>query len=259
MNADKIEEAITDKTKAILPVQLTGDICDMDKILETADKYALHVIEDACQSVSAEYKGKRTGSFGTAGAFSMHPLKNLNVWGDAGFITTNSQKLYEDLLLWRNHGLKNRDECEFYAYNSRISTFQAAVALHLIDDLGFITEKRIENAKFYDMALKDIPQIKLPSRSPDKKHVYHVYIIQAEKRDDLVNYLNREGVETKIHYPIPLHLQKATQRLNLGYKEGDFPATEEQAKSILSLPIHQYLTNKQREYVVEKIKDFYKK
>lgn len=261
MDANQIEAKITHRTKAILPVQLTGNVCDMDKILSIAKRYDLKVVEDACQSVGAEYKGKKVGSFGDAGAFSFHPLKNLNVWGDGGIVTTNSKELYDDLCKWRNHGLKNRDVCEFFAVNERISTVQAAVALYLLEnDLEETSRKRRDHAKFYDEALKDVPQIKIPPRNPDKKQVYHLYIVQAEQRDELLEYLNNNDenqIEAKIHYPIPVHLQPASKRAGLAYEEGDFPVGESQAKKIISLPLHQHLRNDERECVVEMVKKFY--
>ncbi|MFC2071630.1 DegT/DnrJ/EryC1/StrS family aminotransferase [Chloroflexota bacterium] len=257
IDADLIEKSITPQTKAIMPVHLTGNPADMPRIMEIADKHNLHVIEDACQAVSALINGKPAGSFGIAGAFSFHPLKNLNVWGDGGMVTTDSKELYEKLLLLRNHGLKGRDEVEFFAYNSRLDTLQAIVANQLLNVLDAITDARIRNAKRYDDALSDMADyVTIPPRKGNVKQVYHTYVILAKERDRLGSYLAEKGIETKVHYPIPIHLQKASKYL--GYKEGDFPVCEVQTKSILTLPVHQHLTDDQVEYVIDNIRKFYK-
>ncbi|MBA7659870.1 dTDP-3-amino-3,4,6-trideoxy-alpha-D-glucose transaminase [subsurface metagenome] len=255
INPDLIEASITPKTKAIIPVHLTGNPADMPRILEIASKYKLYIIEDAAQAISAHIDGKAAGSFGIAGCFSLHPLKNLNVWGDGGVLTTNSKELYEKSLLLRNHGLKNRDECVMFAFNSRLDTLQAIVAIRLMDDLEDITNTRIKHARIYDKALSEINEINLPPRKENVKQVFHTYVIQAKDRNALYKHLLDNGVEAKVHYPIPLHLQEAAKYL--GYKEGDFPVCEAQAKSILTLPVHQHLTEAQLVYVIDTIKKFY--
>lgn len=258
INSDLIEAAITPKTKAILPVHYAGHPAEMGKISELAKKYRLAVVEDACQAISSSIDGKVTGSFGDAGGFSLHPLKNINVWADGGIITTHSKQIYERLRLLRNHGMKNRDEYEIFGYNSRLDTIQAIVGNHIIEELEKITSKKIENAGRYDAALAELPDfVKIPPRRKNVRYVYHLYIIQVKKRDQLLAYLNENGIEAKVHYPIPLHLQNCAKFL--GYKTGDFPVAEEQAKNIITLPAHQHLSKKQIEYVIEKIKSFYKK
>ena len=257
INADLIEKAITPQTKAVMPVYLTGNPADMPRIMEIANKYNLYVIEDACQAISASIDGQPVGSFGIAGCFSFHPLKNLNVWGDGGIITTDSKELFDKLVLLRNHGLKNRDEVEFFAYNSRLDTLQAIVANQLLNVLDSITDTRIRNAKKYDDALSDMADyITIPPRKSNVKQVYHTYVIQARERNKLGAYLAEKGVETKVHYPLPIHLQQASKYL--GYKEGDFPVCEAQAKSIITLPVHQHLTDDQITYVIDNIRGFYK-
>ena len=257
INADLIEKAITPRTKAIMPVHLTGNPADMPKIMDVAGRHNLYVIEDACQAVSASINRQPVGSFGIAGGFSFHPLKNLNVWGDGGIIVTNSKELFDNLVLLRNHGLKDRDEVEFFAYNSRLDTLQAIVANQLLSVLDAITDTRIRNAQKYDDALSDMADyITIPPRKSNVKQVYHTYVIQAKERDKLGAYLDEKGIETKVHYPIPIHLQQAAKYL--GYKEGDFPVCEAQAKSILTLPVHQHLTNGQIAYVIDNIRKFYK-
>lgn len=259
----KIEEKISTmsneqrtRLKAVMPVHLTGNPADMPEIIDIANKYNLHVIEDACQAVSASIDGQPVGSYGIAGGFSLHPLKNLNIWGDGGVIVTNSKDLFDKIMLLRNHGLKNRDEVEFFGYNSRLDTIQAIVANRMMNDLDTITNKRIENAKKYDDAFSDLTDyITIPPRKSNIKQVYHTYVIQARERDKLYKYLGENNIEAKIHYPIPIHLQKASR--HLGYKEGDFPVCEAQAKSIITLPVHQHLTDEEIDYVIDNIKRFY--
>jgi len=258
MDVNHIERAVTPRTKAILPVHLTGNPADMPRITEIAKRHNLAVIEDACQSVGATIDNKPTGSFGDFGCFSLHPLKNLNVWGDGGIITMNSSWLYEKIMLLRNHGLKNRNEVDFLAYNSRLDTIQAIVANHVMKKLDHVTEKRIENARKYDERLAGINEVvSTPIKKKNVKHVFHVYVIRAKKRDELAGFLEKNGIETKIHYPIPIHLQKGCGYL--GYKNGDFPVCESQAKEIMSLPVHQHLTDDEINYVAGKIKEFYGK
>lgn len=256
INPDLIEGAITKRTKAIMPVHYAGHPADMKEIIKLAHKHGLHVIEDACQAISAAIGKQHAGTFGTTGCFSLHPLKNLNVWGDGGIIVTNSTKVKDKLVLLRNHGLKNRDEVALFGYNSRLDSLQAVVGNHLIDSVNAITNTRIKWANRYDAALSDLGSfIEIPRRRPDKKYVYHLYIIMVRRRDQLLAYLNNNHIEAKVHYPIPLHLQQAAKKL--GYKKGDFPVTEAQCKSIITLPVHQHLSSEQTDYVTRKIKEFY--
>lgn len=256
INVELISPAITDRIKAILPVHLTGNPADMIKIMEIAKKHGLYVIEDAAQAVTASINGQPVGSFGDAGCFSLHPLKNLNVCGDGGVLTTKSSKVYESVKLMRNHGLKNRDEIEFFGFNSRLDTIQAAIANYVLRNLRSITRKRINNAKLYDNELKDIhDSVIIPPRKENVVQVFHTYVIQVSNRAELIKYLYENGIETKIHYPIPIHLQQPCKKM--GYKKGDFPVCEEQAERILSLPVHQHITEKQIYYVTDLIKKFY--
>jgi len=256
INSGLIEGAITPGTKAIIPVHLTGNPADMPTIMAIASRYNLYVIEDAAQAIDASIDSKIAGSFGIAGCFSLHPLKNLNVWGDGGVIVTNSDELFDKMTLLRNHGLKNRDECVSFGYNSRLDTLQAIVANRLMNDLDDITNARIRNARIYDGALSEFSDyVTLPPRKSNVKQVFHTYVIQVKDRNKLYKYLLENGIETKVHYPIPIHLQKASEYL--GYKEGDFPVCETQAKSILTLPVHQHLTDDQLAYVIDTIGKFY--
>jgi len=180
------------------------------------------------------------------------------VWGDSVAVTTDSKELYDNFTLLRNHGFRNRDECEVFAYNSRLDTLQATVALRLMKDLDDITNARIWHASIYDMALAELKDyIAVPPRKKNVKQVFYTYVIQAKDRDKLYRYLLENGVEVKLHYPVPLHLQDAARYL--GCKEGDFPVCESQVKSILTLPVHQHLTEDQLVFVIETIRRFYQK
>lgn len=257
INPDLIQRALTKKTRAILPIHLTGKPADMEAILTIAESEGVFVVEDACQAVLASVEGRRVGSFGTAGCFSLHPLKNLNVCGDGGVITTSNSDIYENLRLLRNHGLKNRDEIEFFAYNSRLDSIQASVANYFLQKLETITEARIRNAQLYDQTLSNLDgYVTIPSRKMNVKQVFHTYVIRVKDRNNLVKYLNENGIETKIHYPIPIHLQKPCAAM--GYQIGNFPECEQQSTEILTLPIHQYLSDEQILYVCDHIKKFYR-
>lgn len=257
MDVGRIEDAITACTKAILPVHLTGSPADMKRILEIASRHNLHVVEDAAQAVCAELDGKRAGTFGIAAEFSFHPLKNLNGWGDAGAVVTNDRKIAERIAKWRNHGMKNRDEIEFFACNERMHSTAAAVLNCLIGQAEDITEKRIANAALYDALLKPLhPKVLLPPRPANKRSVYHTYVIRVPSghRDMLQKFLQTRGIETKVHYPLPIHVQEAAR--HRGYGWGDFPHCERQAREILTLPVHQYLTEEQIRHVAESIRKF---
>ncbi|MDX2346802.1 MAG: DegT/DnrJ/EryC1/StrS family aminotransferase [Legionella sp.] len=256
INPEKIAEKITSKTRAILPVHWAGKPCDMESILAIAKQNNLFVVEDACHAIQANYQGKAAGSFGDLGCFSFHPLKNLNVWGDGGIIATNSDELADKLRLMRNHGLVGRDECQMFAYNSRLDTIQAVVASHLLDKLDHITDSRIKNANYFDSQLAQISEIRIPPREPSVKQVYHLYSICCERRDALKSYLNQHGVDAKIHYPVPMHLQPAAA--HLGYQKGDFPECERIARETFSLPVHEFVTEEDCRRVVSLIKDFFK-
>jgi len=255
IDPEKIEAAITPRTKAIMPVHYTGQPCDMPRITAIAKRHNLRIVEDACQSIGGEVNGRRVGSWGDTAGFSLHPLKNLNVWGDGGIITTNSLELRDHLRLLRNHGMKNRDEVEIYGYNCRLDTLQAIVGLWLFPQAETITEARIATAKQFDAALGQIRQILVPPRSANMRHAYHLYMLHAERRDALVAFLLDKGVDAKVHYPIPMHLQEASAYL--GHKAGDFPVTEAHAASIFTLPVHQHMTAEQKQYCIKMVKAFY--
>lgn len=257
LNADLIEDAITEKTKAILPVHFTGEPAEMDKIMEVASRYNLPVIEDACQAVLAKYKGICCGNFGKAGAFSLHPLKNLNVWGDGGMIVTNDFALNRQLRLMRNHGLKNRDEVSLLGCNSRLDSLQAIVGNWLIGQTVETTGKRRANALYYDEKLGSMSQISLPPRRSWVEQCFHLYMFQVDSyiRDDLVKYLVKHEIEAKIHYPIPMYRQEA---FNI-YKEAHvFEEAEEQAAKVVTLPVDEHLSKEEMDFAISKVKAFFK-
>jgi len=255
INPDLIEAAITPKTKAIMPVHWSGRPCDMDKINAIADKYGISVVEDACHAIKATYKNRPTGGLGNFGCFSFHPLKNLNVWGDGGIITTNSDEHAKRLKLMRNHGLVGRNECVEFAYNSRLDTIQAVVVKHMLGKINHITDSRISNANYLDKNLKGIKGINLPIRDQQLKEVFHLYMFHADDRDELQEYLISKDIDAKVHYPIPMHLQVASQKY--GYKLGDFPMCEKAGKSVISLPVHEFVTKENLDKVIHHVKCFY--
>lgn len=254
INSELIRNKITSNTRAIIPVHLTGRPAAMDQILSIAKKNNLFVIEDAAQAVGAKYNGQKVGSLGITGCFSVHPLKNLNACGDGGIITTNDENIYKYLIKARNHGLTNRDECQFWSLNSRMDAIQAAILRVKLRYLNELTDKRRSIASYYQKELKEY--VKVPQEKSCEYAVYHTFIVQAEKRDDLKHYMKSCGIETKIHYPIPIHLQKAAQSLQ--YKLGDLPIAEKLSKRILSLPIYAELKESQIKYITETVKKFYK-
>lgn len=252
-----IEKAINRKTKALLPVWFTGNAPEMKTILEIAKKHGLPVVEDSCCGIDADINGKKAGSFGITGTFSFHPLKNLNVWSDGGMITTSDDEIDRKLRLIRNHGLVGRDEVEIFGVNSRLDTFQAVVALRMFDDVKQITDQRIANAQKLDKGLAELADfIEIPKRRPNVRQVFHLYMVRARERGRLLKYCQDQGVEAKVHYPIPLPYQKCCRQL--GYKRGDFPKTEKDCNSIITFPAHQHLTDLEVQYIVDTVKDFYK-
>lgn len=258
MNIDpaRIQAAITPATKAIIPVHLTGKPADMRPILAIAKRHNLNVIEDAAQAMGAEYRGKKVGSLGHAGCFSLHPLKTFNACGDGGMITTNDKALYQALLPLRNIGLKNRDEADVWGYNSRLDTIQAAILLTKLPYLDKWINARRDNAQFYRKNLSGLKEITLPQEMPYEKAVYHTFIIRVPNRPAFQRALQEAGIQTRIHYPIPIHLQKAAS--SLGYQKGSFPECERQSAMIVSLPIYPELTKKELTYICKTIKDFFK-
>lgn len=279
----KIEEMITDKTKAIMPVHIFGQPCDMEAINTIAKKHKLYVIEDAAQAIGSEYKGQKIGTLSDIATFSFFPTKNLGCAGDGGMIATNSDNLATICRALRAHGsgengekayniLNNIDESitkdnstdntvynplKYYNYlighNSRLDELQAAILRIKLREIDKWNSSRRENSKFYNKNLVDMNLV-TPFEGNDLKHVYHLYILQSEKRSDVVSYLAEKGIATGVYYPVPLHLQKAYT--NLGYKEGDMPNAEYLSHRTFAIPMFAELTNEEKEYIVENLKKF---
>lgn len=251
----KVPQAITSKTKAILPVHLTGRPAHMPAILDLARTYNLHVIEDCAQAVLAAYQQQPVGSFGSIGCFSLHPLKTLNACGDGGILTTNDAALYEKLAVLRNLGLQHRDACVLWSGNSRLDTMQAAILLVKLKYLDTWTAQRRAHAAYYRQLLEPISSVRIPDERPDEYSVYHTFVVQAAARDALKRYLAAQHIGTAIHYPVPIHLHPVAA--GLGYGPGSFPVAERQAQQILSLPIYPELTQLELEHIAWNIRKFY--
>jgi dTDP-4-amino-4,6-dideoxygalactose transaminase len=253
VDVNQISTLITKNTKAIMPVHLTGRPADMQPIMALAKEHNLKVIEDAAQSIGASYHGQMTGTIGDMGTFSLHPLKNLYAYGDAGIITTRDKDLYNQLKLTRNHGLINRDTCACWGLNSRLDSVQAKLALIGLRHLDEWTARRRKTAKCYQDDLNTL--LKVPFDHDQCSSVYHNFVALTERRDALMQYLQQQGIETKIHYPIPMHLQPAAK--SLGYKKGDFPVAERLVNEMISLPVYSELNDEQVQYVVHHVKQFF--
>ena len=255
IDISKIEEKITKKTKAIIPVHLYGQPADMDLIIRLAEKYNLRIIEDTAQAHGAEYKGIKVGSIGDVGCFSFYPGKNLGAYGDAGMVVTNNEEITEKIKLLRNHGrITKKYEHEIEGFSSRLDNLQAAILRVKLKYLNKWNDMRRKNAKKYNELLSNIDGIITPYEADyATKHVYHLYVIRTENRDKLREELKSKDVATGIHYPTPLHLQPAYNYL--GYRERDFPVTEKASQEILSLPMFAELKNEEISKISELIKD----
>lgn len=249
IDVEKIELAITEKTKAICVVHLYGQASNMEKIMEIAKKYNLYIVEDCAQSHGANFNGKRTGTFGI-GCFSFYPSKNLGCFGDGGAITTNDEKLDRDFRVLRNYGSEKRYYNEVVGYNSRLDELQAGLLRVKLSHLNELTEEREKIANRYLSEIKN-PKIELPKIREGATSVWHLFVVKTEERDRLQKYLEENGIGTVIHYPIPPHLSKAYEYL--GYKKGDFPITERYAETVLSLPLYNGMTDYEQNYVIEVI------
>lgn len=248
------ERAITPRTRAIMPVHLTGRIADMDPLLALAEKHGLFIIEDAAQSIGSRYKGRAAGTIGNVGCFSAHPLKNLNALGDAGFITTHDAGLASQVRILRNIGMKDRDTVVEWASVSRLDTLQAEFLKMRLRHLPMVIERRRANAALYQELL-DSKHVFAPPCRDCEFNTFHTFVVQVDRRNELRAHLAERGVATAIHYPVPIHLQPAARPL--GYAEGDFPETEKQAARILTLPVNQFLTEADIQYVAETVNRFY--
>lgn len=266
MDPEKLESAITRRTKAVIPVHLFGQCADMDPILEVSSKYGLPVIEDAAQSIGAQYKHRKAGSMAEFGVFSFFPSKNLGGAGDGGMVITRESALYDKLQVLRVHGARSKYYHKIVGGNFRLDSLQAAVLLVKLKYLDSWSEKRRKNAALYNRlfaqsGLIERGIIKTPVEaykdSGDRNHhIYNQYTLRTRSRDKLQEYLKEQGVSTAIYYPLPLHLQECFK--DLGYLKGDFPEAEKASGSVISLPVYPELTDEQQEYIVEKISGFFK-
>jgi len=255
LNPAEVEKKITDKTKAIIAVDLFGQPADYPNLQKIADNHNLHIIEDACQSVNANLNGKKAGSFGKAAAFSFYATKNL-ISGEGGMITTDDKEIAELAKRFRHHGQSEQTRYEYYdlGYNYRMMDLQAAIALAQLDKIDDITDKRIENAKLLSEGLKEIKGITIPIVKENVKHVFHQYTIKCTKRDELMKSLKENNIGCAIFYPKPLHLHPHFAKM--GYKEGDFPVAERLSKEVLSLPVHPGVTKQNIQSIINTIKAY---
>ncbi|MBU1693773.1 MAG: DegT/DnrJ/EryC1/StrS family aminotransferase [Verrucomicrobia bacterium] len=256
MDARRIEERLTPRTRVINPVHLFGLPADMDALRAVAGKHDLKIVEDAAQAHLAEYKGRKVGGQSDVASWSFYPGKNLGAWGEAGAITTDDPRLYEKALLYRNHGSRKKYLHEMIGHNYRMEEIQAAVLTVKMNHLRKWTEQRRANARRYTERLRDLDAVIPPTEPPDGTHVYHLYVIRVpERREALMQHLAAQGIDTGLHYPIPLHLTQAYAHLK--YKRGDFPVAERLAGEILSLPMFPELSEDQIDFVCAQIRAFF--
>ncbi len=254
IDPERILERLTSRTRAVLVVHLFGQTSEMDTILEIAGKRGIPVIEDACQSIGARYKGKRAGSMGLAGCISFFPTKNLGGFGDGGMIVTGDASLAEKLRMLRVHGARERYFHDFVGINSRLDAIQAAVLLVKLKYLDAWHEARRRNASRYNERLKGVEGIEVPLEAPGNVSVYNQYVIRSRERDELRKFLLENEIGCEVYYPLPLHLQKCFA--SLGYREGDFPEAERAARESLALPVYPELSCEDIDYVAEKVAEF---
>jgi len=255
IDANQIERAMTSRTKAIIPVHLYGNMAEMQVIRSIADRHGLRIIEDCAQSHGATYGGQKSGAWGSMAAFSFYPTKNLGALGDAGMVVTNDPELSDRVRLLREYGWRQRYVSEIPGLNSRLDELQAAVLRVKLKHLDQWNEERRKKAKIYTERLAPLG-IVCPSERLGVKHVYHLYVIRTKERDALQGFLKKKGIQTLIHYPVPIHLQKAYE--DLGYRQGDLPLTEQCSLEILSLPFFPELKEYEIEEVTESIRSFMK-
>jgi dTDP-4-amino-4,6-dideoxygalactose transaminase len=255
IDPQKVQEKITSKTKAIIPVHLFGLPADMKEIMEIARSYKLKVIEDCAQSFGARYQDRIVGSIGDAGCFSFYPSKNLGAYGDGGMVITNNDEIHKKINMLRNHGSKNSYRHEFIGFNSRLDEIQAAILRIKLKHIETYNNKRRSIASIYSSILEEAVQC--PPEIPDRIHVYHQYTIRSNKRDRIIKALNENSIASVIYYPLPLHLQNVFRYL--GYSRNDFPESESASKEVLSLPIYPELEPEKARYIAETVLNAVKK
>ncbi len=255
MDTSKISAAITERTKVLLPVHLYGQPVAMDEVRMLAKEHGLAVLEDACQAHGAEFRGARTGTLGDVAAYSFYYSKNIGAYGEGGIAVTDSRDIATQLQLLRNHGSSTRYQSILFGMNSRLDEIQAAILRIKLRHLEQWNETRRSLASEYNRRLAGLPGVVTPVEAADARHVYHLYVIRVQERDELLDYLKGHGVQAGIHYPIPIHLQEACA--DLEYKEGDFPVAEKVAKEIISLPIYPELSIEDLDYICQTVGDFF--
>ena len=254
LDVKKIEERITDRTKAIIPVHLYGQSVDMDPLMEIAKKHDIKILEDACQSFGTKYNGKRVSGIGDGAAISFYPTKNLGTHGDGGLVTTNDDETAEKVRLFASHGQPSRYYQDVIGINSRLDAIQAAILNVKLNYIDGWNEARAKNAAYYSEKISG-NEIVVPETAEYSTHIFHQYTLRVPNRDDLSEHLQKHKVPHGVYYPVPLHLQKAYA--GYGFYEGEFPVCEMMTKEVISLPMHSDLTEEQMNYITEKISDFY--
>jgi dTDP-4-amino-4,6-dideoxygalactose transaminase len=253
---NKQQSTHNNHAKGVIPIHLYGQPADMDPILEIARQYDLVVVEDACQAHGASYKNRKAGSLSAAGCFSFYPGKNLGAFGEAGAVVTQDEEMAQKMRMIRDHGQAQKYFHNLEGYNGRLDAIQAAVLRIKLKRLQSWNQSRRKNAALYTERLGDVPGITLPVEAGFAESVYHLYVILADNRDELQKFLSEKGIATGLHYPLPLHLQKAYA--HLGHKKGDFPVAEHTAERLLSLPMYPELTAEQIHYVCSSIREYFK-
>ena len=256
IDPEKLEKLITKKTKCIIITHLNGLACDAYKIKKIAKKYNIKLIEDCSQAIGSTFNNIHVGNFGCLGTFSMHPTKNLGLFGDGGFIVTNNKNYFKKLSILRNHGLKNRELAAYIGRNSRLDTFQAIAGLIELKKINIVIKKRIKNANLYEKEFKNLKkfiQTPLKYKKFNCNHTFHRYVILCKNRNGLYKFLNKKKIEAKIHYPLNIHQQTPFKK----YYKNNLHITNDLNKKILSLPIHEYLKKNEIMHITSKIKEFY--
>ena len=253
IDPNKLEETITEKTKAIIPVHLYGQPANMDEIEAITKKHNIAIVEDACQAHGATYKGEKTGSLGDIGCFSFYPTKSLGAFGDGGIVVTNNDDINQKIQMLRDYGRKDRYEHQIKGFNSRLDTIQAVVLSAKLEHLDEWNKMRGIQAAYYCQLLKEVSSITTPMIKENRTHVFQTFAIRVPNRDKICNEMKKKGVSVLIHYPIPIHLQEAYR--DLGHNKGDFPVSEKIAGEILSLPMFPHISQEQIEYVCSSLKE----
>lgn len=253
IDPERLEEVITDKTRAIIPVHLYGQPANMDEIASVARKHDIAIIEDACQAHGATYRGRKTGALGDIGCFSFYPTKSLGAFGDGGMVVTDNDEIHRKILMLRDYGRKGRYEHKIKGYNSRLDTVQAVILSAKLNYLDEWNRMRNTHASHYCGLLKEVPGITIPAVKENRTHVFQTFAVRLSSRDRVCGEMKKKGVGVLIHYPIPVHLQEAYA--DLGHKKGDFPVSERVAGEILSLPMFPHMSKEQIEYVCAALKE----